>query len=150
MIATDKRALVVGVADNQSVARGVARARHRPGAMLAITYLNEKAEPHVRPPPTASTPPIIMPLDVTREEDGAALFARIGEVWSGLDILVHSIAFAPGGDVRGRSSTRAWAASRKPGTLPCIPSSASRGGRTANDRGRRLPRRELLRSRVGR
>ena len=104
MIATDKRALVVGVADNQSVARGVARARHRPGAMLAITYLNEKAEPHVRPPADRVNAP---DHHAARRDTGAGCGGAVRtnwRGWSGLDILVHSIAFAPGGDLRGRSS----------------------------------------------
>ncbi len=99
---TKKRALIVGVANMQSIAWGVAQALHQAGAELAITYLNQKAEPHVRPLAESVDAPIVMPLDVTREEDEAPLFERIGEVWGGLDIFVHSIAFAPGGDLHGR------------------------------------------------
>src|SRR5271165_835217 len=99
---TGKHALVVGVANDQSIAWGVAQALHHAGAKLAITYLNEKAEPYVRPLAESVDAAIIMPLDVTRQEDEEPLFARIGEVWRGLDILVHSIAFAPGGDLHGR------------------------------------------------
>jgi len=98
----DKRALVVGVANDQSIAWGVTQALHRAGAKLAVTYLNVKAEPFVRPLAESVDAPIIMPLDVTREEDEEPLFARIGDVWGRLDILVHSIAFAPGGDLHGR------------------------------------------------
>jgi enoyl-[acyl-carrier protein] reductase I len=99
---TDKRALVVGVANEQSVAWGVAEALHRAGAMLAITYLDEEAEPRVRSLAARVDARIIMPLDVTQEEDEDLLFARIADVWGGLDILVHSIAFAPGGDSHAR------------------------------------------------
>ncbi len=99
---TGKRALVVGVANEQSIAWGVAQALHQAGAKLAITYLNTKAEPHVRPLAESVDARIFMPLDVTREEDEAPLFAQIGQVWGGLDILVHSIAVAHGGDLQGR------------------------------------------------
>jgi len=97
-----KRALVVGVANDQSIAWGVAQALRETGARLAITYLNEKAEQYVRPLAERVGAEIIMPLDVTRDEHAEPLFARIAELWGGLDILVHSIAFAPGGDLHGR------------------------------------------------
>jgi len=99
---TDKRALVVGVANDQSIAWGVAQALRRAGAELAITYLNAKAEPYVRPLAGSVNAPIIMPLDVAKEEDEEPLFARIGEIWGRLDILIHSIAYAPGADLQGR------------------------------------------------
>jgi enoyl-[acyl-carrier protein] reductase I len=70
--------------------------------MLAITYLDEEAEPRVRPLAERVYAPIIMPLDVTKAEDEDLLFARIAEVWGGLDILVHSVAFPAGGDLQGR------------------------------------------------
>lgn len=107
-----KRALVVGVANEQSIAWGVAQALRGAGAELAITYLNAKAEPHVRPLAETAGAPIIMQLDVTREEEEGPLFDRIREVWGVLDIFVHSIAFAPGADLRGRvidSSARGFA-----------------------------------------
>jgi enoyl-[acyl-carrier protein] reductase I len=99
---TDKRALVVGVANDQSIAWGVTQALRRAGAELAITYLNAKAERYVRPLAESVNAPIIMPLDVTREEDEEPLFARINDIWGGLDILIHSIAYAPGEDLQGR------------------------------------------------
>ena len=99
---TDKRALVVGVANDQSIAWGAAQALHRAGAELAITYLNEKAEPHVRPLAESVDAAIIMLLDVTKDQHEEPLFEEIKKVWGGLDILVHSIAFAPGADLHGR------------------------------------------------
>jgi len=108
----DKRALVVGVANDQSIAWGVAQALHRAGAKLAITYLNDKAEPHVRPLAESVDAAFIMPLDVSKDEHEAPLFEEIKKVWGGLDILVHSIAFAPGADLHGRvidSSARGFA-----------------------------------------
>ena len=98
---TDKRALVVGVANEQSIAWSVAEALHRAGAMLAITYRDQEVELGVRSLAERVDARIIMSLDVTQEEDEDLLFARIADVWGGLDILVHSIAFAPGGDLPG-------------------------------------------------
>ncbi len=97
-----KRALVVGVANEHSIAWGVAQALHDAGARIAITYLNEKAEPHVRPLAESIGAPIIMEFDVTHEEHEEPLFRKIRETWGRLDILVHSIAFAPGSDLHGR------------------------------------------------
>ncbi len=104
-----KRALVVGIANDQSIAWGVAQALHRAGAELAITYLNEKAEPHVRPLAESVDASIIMGLDVTKDEHEEPLFEEIMRVWGGLDSLIHSIAFAPGGDLHGRVSARGFA-----------------------------------------
>lgn len=97
-----KRALVVGIANEHSIAWGIARALSEQGAQLAITFLNPKAEPHVRPLAEAVQAPIVMPLDVNHAGETEALFARIGAEWGGLDILVHSIAFAPREDLQGR------------------------------------------------
>ena len=74
----------------------------RAGAELAITFLNSKAEPHVRPLAEAINAPIIMPLDASRPEEQAALFDAIRQKWGRLDILVHSIAFASHDDLCGR------------------------------------------------
>lgn len=97
-----KKALVVGVANDQSIAWGVAQALHRAGASVAITYLNAKAEPHVRPLAERLQSPLIEPLDVSAPGQDKALFQRISQVWGSLDVLVHSIAFAPRTDLQGR------------------------------------------------
>lgn len=97
-----KRALVIGVANEHSIAWGCAEAFRQAGAELAITYLNEKAEPHVRPLAEKLGAAIIAPLDVSTPGQDEALFARIAEVWGGLDILLHSIAFCPKDDLHGR------------------------------------------------
>lgn len=107
-----KRALIVGVANDQSIAWGVAQALRQAGAELAITYLNEKAEAHVRPLAESVEARIVMPLDVERGYEEEPLFDAIRNDWGGLEILVHSIAFAPGDDLRGRvvdSSARGFA-----------------------------------------
>jgi len=96
----DKKALVVGIANEHSIAYGCARAFRELGAELAVTYLNEKAMPHVAPLAQALGAPILAPLDVSRPGQLEALFERIGSEWGSLDILVHSIAWAPKDDLQ--------------------------------------------------
>lgn len=98
-----KRALVVGIANEQSIAWGCADALRRQGAELAVTYLNAKAEPHVRPLAERLEAPIFAPLDVRDDAQMDALFAQISAEWGGLDILLHSIAFCPKDDLHGRA-----------------------------------------------
>ncbi|MTI16282.1 enoyl-[acyl-carrier-protein] reductase FabI [Rhodobacteraceae bacterium RKSG542] len=97
-----KRALVVGVANDQSIAWGCARALRAQGAEIAVTYLNEKAEPYVRPLAEELEAPIFAPLDVSSAVQLDALFEQIREQWGSLDILIHSIAFCPKDDLHGR------------------------------------------------
>jgi len=95
------RVLVAGVANDDSIAWGCARAFRELGAELALTYLNDKARPHVEPLAQSLDAPILMPLDVEQPGQMEALFARIGETWGRLDSVVHSIAFAPKEDLQG-------------------------------------------------
>jgi enoyl-[acyl-carrier protein] reductase I len=97
----DKKALVVGIANEHSIAYGCASAFHELGAELAITYLNEKAKPHVEPLARGLGAPIFMPLDVAKAGELEALFERVAKDWGRLDILVHSIAWAPKEDLQG-------------------------------------------------
>lgn len=97
-----KKALVVGVANDQSIAWGCAKALREQGADLAITYLNAKAEPYVRPLAEALEAEIIAPLDVSDDDQLEAVFASIAAQWGRLDTLVHSIAFCPKEDLHGR------------------------------------------------
>ncbi len=97
-----KRGLVTGIANNQSIAYGCAKAFRRLGAELALTYLNEKAKPHVEPLARELDAKIFMPLDVRAEGSLEAVFRRIGEAWDQLDFVVHSMAFAPKEDLQGR------------------------------------------------
>jgi enoyl-[acyl-carrier protein] reductase I len=96
----DKKALVVGIANEHSIAYGCATAFRELGAELAITYLNEKAKGYVEPLAQALDAPIIMPLDVAQPGQLEALFERIERDWGRLDILVHSIAWAPRDDLQ--------------------------------------------------
>ncbi|ARE40143.1 Enoyl-[acyl-carrier-protein] reductase [NADH] [Rhodovulum sp. P5] len=97
-----KKALVVGVANDQSIAWGIARALKAQGAELAITYLNDKAEKYVRPLAEELDAALIEPLDVTEDAQLDALFDKIKAEWGRLDTLVHSIAFCPRDDLHGR------------------------------------------------
>jgi enoyl-[acyl-carrier protein] reductase I len=97
-----KRGLVVGVANADSIAYGCAVKLRAFGADLAITYLNEKAEKHVRPLAEALQASIIAPLDVQEPGQLEALFEHIANQWGRLDFVIHSIAFAPRADLHGR------------------------------------------------
>lgn len=96
---TEKRGLVVGIANESSIAHGCARAFHAAGADLAVTYLNAKAEPHVRPLAEALKTSIIVPCDVRVAGELEAVFDRITREWGRLDFLFHSVAFAPRDDL---------------------------------------------------
>jgi enoyl-[acyl-carrier protein] reductase I len=98
---TGRKALVVGVANESSIAWGCAKAFHELGAQLAITYLNDKARPHVEPLARAAEAPLFLPLDVSVPGQLEAAFDAIAQQWGELDILVHSIAFAPKEDLQG-------------------------------------------------
>jgi len=96
-----KKALVVGVANDQSIAYGCAKAFHELGADLAVTYLNEKSRKFVEPLASGLKAPIFMPLDVAVPGELEAVFEKIEKKWGKLDILLHSIAFAPKADLQG-------------------------------------------------
>jgi enoyl-[acyl-carrier protein] reductase I len=98
---TGAKALVVGVANEHSIAWGCAKAFRELGAELAITYLNDKARPHVEPLAQALQAPLLLPLDVSVEGQLEAVFEAIRAQWGRLDIVVHSIAFAPKEDLQG-------------------------------------------------
>jgi enoyl-[acyl-carrier protein] reductase I len=101
-VLTGKKALIVGVANEHSIAWGCAQAMRRAGAEIAMTYLNDRAKPHVEPLAKALDAEIFLPLEVRDPAQVDSLFARIAERWDGLDILVHSIAFAPRDALQGR------------------------------------------------
>ena len=100
-ILTGYKALVVGIANENSIAYGCAEAFRAVGADVAVTYLNEKARPHVEPLAQALNAAIFAPLDVSQPGELEALFARIEKEWGKLDILVHSIASAKKEDIKG-------------------------------------------------
>jgi enoyl-[acyl-carrier protein] reductase I len=97
-----KRGLVVGIANEQSIAWGCAKAFRALGAELAVTYLNEKAKAYVHPLAEALDSKIFMPLDVRSPDQMPAVFERIARDWKTLDFVVHSIAFSPKDTLCGR------------------------------------------------
>ncbi len=90
-----KRGLIIGVANDQSIAWGCARAFRALGAQLALTYLNEKAKRFVEPLAREAEAAIVMPLDVREAGQIEAVFKKIEQEWGGMDFLIHSIAFSP-------------------------------------------------------
>lgn len=97
-----KRGLVVGIANGASIAYGCAKAFRAQGADLAVTYLNDKAEPHVRPLAEELGASLFLPCDVREPGQLEAVFERIEAEWGKLDFLLHSIAFAPREDLHAR------------------------------------------------
>ena len=90
-----KRALIVGVATERSIAWGIAEAFHREGAELAFTYANDKLKERVEPLAQSIGSNILLPLDVTSDAQIDAAFAALRDRWGHFDILVHAVAFAP-------------------------------------------------------
>ena len=90
-----KRALITGVLNHRSIAWGIAAAMHREGAQLAFTYVNDKLKDRVDEAAKTFDSSIVLPCDVADDAQIEALFAALGQHWDGLDILVHSIGFAP-------------------------------------------------------
>lgn len=97
-----KKGLVVGIANNNSIAYGCAKAFRLCGADIAVTYLNEKAEKHVRPIAEVLGAKLILPLDVEKDDEMAGVFQTLANEWGKIDFVVHSIAFAPKDDLHGR------------------------------------------------
>ncbi|HXP73836.1 MAG TPA: enoyl-ACP reductase FabI [Stellaceae bacterium] len=97
-----KKGLVIGIANDQSIAHGCARAFRTLGADLAVTYLNDKAKRFVEPLAQDLGAPIFMPCDVQVEGQLEAVFDEITRQWGGLDFALHSIAYAPMKDLHGR------------------------------------------------
>ena len=96
-----KKALVLGIANEHSIAYGCARAFRKLGAELAITYLNDKARPYVEPLARQLEAPVFEPLDVQQIGQLEHVFDRVAQTWGRLDIALHAIAFAPKEDLQG-------------------------------------------------
>lgn len=90
-----KRALIVGLASTRSIAWGIAQAFAREGAELAFTYQNDKLKPRVEKMAAELGSSMVFPLDVAHDEQIDACMASIGEHWDGMEVLVHSVGFAP-------------------------------------------------------
>ena len=92
---TGKRALIVGIASQRSIATGIAEAMHREGAELAFTYQNEKLKSRVQDAADEYGAKIVLPCDVAEDAQIDNVFDELSKHWDGLDILVHSVGFAP-------------------------------------------------------
>ncbi len=91
----NKRALIVGVASNRSIAYGIAEAMAREGAEIALTYQNEKLKERVEKLADELGAKIVLPCDVVSDAEIDSLYSALGQHWDGLDVVVHSVAFAP-------------------------------------------------------
>jgi len=104
-----KRALIVGLASERSIAHGIATAMHREGAELAFSYQDDRLKDRVAAMAQAFGSSLVMPMDVASDEQIASAFATLQSSWDSLDVLVHSVAFAPRDQIAGRfveSTTR--------------------------------------------
>jgi enoyl-[acyl-carrier protein] reductase I len=98
---TGKRALIVGVASDRSIAWGIAQAMHREGAELAFTYQTEKLQARVEKFASQVDSDIVLPLDVASDEQIEAVFSELDNYWNGLDSIVHCVAYAPREELEG-------------------------------------------------
>jgi enoyl-[acyl-carrier protein] reductase I len=89
-----KKVLIFGVANERSIAWGIAQAFHREGAELAFTFLGEALEKRVRPLAESVGSKIVLPCDATKDEEIDAVYAEIAKVWGKFDVLVHAMAYA--------------------------------------------------------
>jgi len=96
-----KRVLIAGLASNRSIAWGIAQAMHREGAELAFSYPNEKLQPRVTKMAKECGSEIVLPCDVSSDDQINNLFTELGKLWDGLDVIVHSVAFAPADQLEG-------------------------------------------------
>lgn len=95
MFLKDKRALIVGIANNRSIAWGIAKAMHREGAKLAFTYQNDRLKDRVQKFTAELGSEITLPCDIGNDQEINEVYQELSKHWDGLDILVHSAAFAP-------------------------------------------------------
>ncbi|KTD48609.1 enoyl reductase [Legionella rubrilucens] len=96
-----KKALIVGLASNRSIAYGIAKAFHEQGAQLAFTYQNEKLRERVETMAAEFGSSLTFPCDVASDQDIQAVFEQLGNQWDKLDIVIHSVAFAPADQISG-------------------------------------------------
>lgn len=101
---TGKTALIVGIASNRSIAYGIAKVFHEHGAQLAFTYQNEKLKPRVEKFAQEFESDLVFPCDVTNEQEISSVFTQLNKTWNQLDILVHSVGFAPAHELDGAFS----------------------------------------------
>lgn len=96
-----KRVLIVGIASKLSIAYGIAQAMHREGAELAFTYQNDKLKSRVEEFAQTFGSTLTFPCDVAKDEEIDGVFTALGKHWDGLDVIVHSVGYAPGHELEG-------------------------------------------------
>lgn len=96
-----KKALIVGLASNRSIAYGIAKAFHEQGAELAFTYQNEKLKERVEKMAAEFNSTLVFPCDVAHDSEIEAVFEQLGSHWDKLDTLIHSVAYAPADQIQG-------------------------------------------------
>lgn len=96
-----KKALIVGLASNRSIAYGIAKAFHEQGAELAFTYQNEKLKSRVETMAAEFNSSLVFPCDVASDQEIQAVFSKLNETWDRLDTVIHSVAFAPADQISG-------------------------------------------------
>ena len=101
MLLQGKKALIFGIANEKSIAWAIARAFHDQGAELAITYAGESLEKRVRALAESLNAKAIIPCNVTSDDDIKSVFSELAKVWDGVDIIIHSIAFANKDELKG-------------------------------------------------
>jgi enoyl-[acyl-carrier protein] reductase I len=98
---TGKKALIFGVANERSIAWGIAQALHREGAELGFTFLGEALEKRVRPLAESVGSKLVLPCDASKDDEIAAVYAAVAKAWGKFDILIHAMAFAKKEDLEG-------------------------------------------------
>ena len=98
----DKTGLIVGIANEDSIATGCARAFHAEGARLIVTYLNDKARPHVAPISEDVDAEALLKLDVANDGELRSVFEEVEARWGKLDFILHAVAYCPKDDLHGR------------------------------------------------
>jgi enoyl-[acyl-carrier protein] reductase I len=101
MLLQGKKALIFGIANEKSIAWAIARAFHEQGAELAVTYAAEPLEKRVRPLAESLNAAAILPCNVTSDQEIKAVFTEVAKVWDGIDIIIHSVAFANRDELKG-------------------------------------------------
>ena len=101
MLLHGKKALIFGIANEKSIAWAIAKAFHEQGAELAVTYAGETLEKRVRPLAESVNASAIIPCNVTNDDDIRGVFSELSKQWDGIDIIVHSVAFANKEELKG-------------------------------------------------
>ena len=114
-----KRGLIMGVANDHSIAWGIATALHKQGADLAFTYQGSAFERRVRPLADSVGSSIVLPCDVEQESDVAGVFAELGKAWGALDFVVHAIAYSDKEELKGRYLNTSRANFRRTLAISC-------------------------------